>query len=83
MGDWLLGIFICCGIVFIVSHFTKPVNKGMTIDDYNELKREWKEEDLENQRFDDYIDGEVEMGKEKLGINSNKKSITDDNDLPL
>ena len=72
MESWLLGILVCVIIVIIINSISKPVNNGLTEEDYNKMKRDWEEQDLEEQRFDDYIDGEVEMGKEKLGINSNK-----------
>ena len=71
MTDWLLGILICIVIVIIINSISKPVNKGMTVEDYDKMKKERQEEDLEEQRFNDYIESEIEINKENLSKKGN------------
>lgn len=96
MGDWLLGILICVIIVIVVNQISIPANRGITNEDYKKMKREWEEEDLEEQRFKDYIEGEADIKHEeaiqkekrrktieRFSNRDNSTSTTNEDDLPF
>lgn len=89
MGNWLLGLVIFWGLLFLLQIFSKPVNRGMTDEDYKKMKKEWEEEDREKEIFDDYIEAEVDVQRMKRDenskrINSSNDSIVEfDSDLPF
>lgn len=89
MRDWILGLVIFWGLLFLLQSFAKPVNKGMTDEDYKKMKKEWEEEDREKKMFDDYVEAEVDVQRMKRDEksnridNSNNSIVEVEDDLPF
>lgn len=94
MGTWILGLVIFWGLVFIINCFSHRQDNSLTEEDYKRMQRKWAEEKWEEEMFDDYVEAETEVQKERIEIargiiqrheERTKKSNKEDNpdDLPF